>query len=253
MSQEPVIGVQLYTVRDSARADIATTLRRVAEIGYPAVEPYDLLSAPEALAEAVARHQLRVPAAHAGLLGENRDALLAAAGRLGISTLVVPYAAPERFADAAGVDALAAELNAAAERAADDGIRVGYHNHHFELTQRVEGRAALERLADGLDPRVVLELDIYWAAFGEPDVPALLDRLGDRVRFLHLKDGPLELGRPHVALGDGRVPVTEILAAARHAEAAFVELDECDGDVFAALDGSLRYLTAGTATAGVSR
>ena len=46
-------------------------------------------------------------------------------------------------------------------------------------------------LADQLDDAVLLEVDTYWAAVGGQDVPALLGRLGDRVRYLHVKDGPV--------------------------------------------------------------
>ena len=83
------------------------------------------------------------------------------------------------------------ELNQAAVKAADHGLRLGYHNHDFELSSIVGGRPGLEVLADALDPAVILEVDTYWAAVGGQDVPALLGRLGDRVRYLHVKDGPI--------------------------------------------------------------
>ena len=36
---------------------------------------------------------------------------------------------------------------------------------------------------------VTLEVDVYWAATAKLDVTALLRRLGDRVKALHVKDG----------------------------------------------------------------
>lgn len=251
MPQERVLGVQLYSVRDAVRTDLSSAMRRIAEIGYPAVEPYDLLTDPTALADALGRHRLQAPAAHAKLLGEHGEELLANARGLGIGTLIVPSVPAERFADAASVAELAADLNRLGSRAREEyGIRIGYHNHHFELEQRIDGGPALEHLARLLDPSVVLEVDTYWAAVIEPDVPALLERLGERVRFLHIKDGPVELGAPHVAVGAGAMSIPEILEAAPHAEAAFVELDECDGDVFAAVADSHRYLSSLTGLAG---
>jgi sugar phosphate isomerase/epimerase len=47
------------------------------------------------------------------------------------------------------------------------------------------------------------------------DVPALLGRLGERVRYLHVKDGPVTRDDPMTAVGSGRMPVAEILAG-RH-------------------------------------
>jgi sugar phosphate isomerase/epimerase len=122
------------------------------------------------------------------------------------------------------------------------GIQVGYHNHWFELEAVFDGRTALEWLADDLDDGVVLEVDTYWAAAGGQDVPALLGRLGDRVRFLHLKDGPLEPREPQVALGRGVMPVRAILDAAPSCELAVVELDSFDGDMFTALADSVAFL-----------
>jgi sugar phosphate isomerase/epimerase len=149
---------------------------------------------------------------------------------------------PERFADADGVTGLARELNALAARAADRGLRLGYHNHDFELSSLIGGRPALEVLAGQLDPAVLLEVDTYWAAVGGQDVPGLLRRLGERVRYLHVKDGPVTRDDPMTALGRGRMPVAEILAAAPGAEWHVVELDYCATDMMEAVGDSMTWL-----------
>jgi sugar phosphate isomerase/epimerase len=114
----------------------------------------------------------------------------------------------------------------------------------------VGGRTGLEALADALDPAVLLEVDTYWAAVGGQDVPALLGRLGDRVRYLHVKDGPVTKDDPMTAVGGGRMPVAEILAACPSAEWHVVELDRCATDVLTAVRDSLGWLTShGLATA----
>jgi hypothetical protein len=131
------------------------------------------------------------------------------------------------------------------------------------------GRTGLEAFADALDAAVLLEVDIYWAAVGlalspggptppnpsalspggptPPDppgaeVPALLRRLGDRVRYLHVKDGPVTRDDPMTAVGAGRMPVAEILAACPSAEWHVVELDRCAGDIITAVGDSLAWL-----------
>jgi sugar phosphate isomerase/epimerase len=131
----------------------------------------------------------------------------------------------------------------AAKAAAEHGLRVGYHNHWWELQSRVGGRPALEMLADRLDPAVLLEVDAYWATAGGVDTPALLGRLGGRVCALHIKDGDLATdGSGQLPAGRGRVPMAEVLAAAP-AALRVVEFDRYDGDIFAALAASLAYLT----------
>jgi sugar phosphate isomerase/epimerase len=126
--------------------------------------------------------------------------------------------------------------------AAEHGVTVGYHNHFWELESRIGDRTAFEVLAGQLDPAVVLEVDTYWATAGGAEAPALLRRLGDRVRAIHVKDGGLATdGSGQVPAGQGQVPVTEILAAAPQA-LRVVEFDHYDGDIFAALSASLAFL-----------
>src|SRR6266536_4085714 len=160
------------------------------------------------------------------------DAVFAAAAALGIGTVIDPFVPPERWQDPADIAATAAALNDAAKLAAGHGLRIGYHNHWWELQSRIGGRSALEVFADQLDPAVVLEVDTYWAAAGGEDAPALLRRLGDRVRAIHVKDGGLATDATgQVPAGQGRVPVTEVLAAAPDA-LRVIEFDAYDGDIF---------------------
>ena len=237
-------ALQLYTLRDVLPTGRAEVLRRVAEFGYGAVEPYDVRTDPEQLRDDLDKAGLAVCSVHSNILGEEADAMLRGTRVLGAGTVIVPWADPERFADADAVATLAAELNQAAVKAADQGLRLGYHNHDFELSSVVGGRPALEVLADALDPAVILEVDTYWAAVGGQDVPALLRRLGDRVRYLHVKDGPA-ISREDdmmVAVGSGRMPVADILAACPSAEWHVVELDRCATDMLTAVGDSLAWL-----------
>lgn len=196
---------------------------------------------------AMAGHGLSAPTAHAGLLrGDDHREVFATAVSLGIDTVIGPKVDPQRWHDAGDIAQIAAELNAAARVAADLGLRVGYHNHHFELATMVGDRHALEVLVDHLAPEVVLELDTYWAYFGGADVPALLGRLGDRVVALHVKDGDgtLDVTR-QVAVGSGTLPIRDILAAAPPTALRVIELDDCSGDLLSAVRDSWTFLTAG--------
>ena len=236
-------ALQLYTLREILPTGRTEVLRRVAEFGYGAVEPYDVLTDPEQLRADLDETGLAVSSVHANILGEDGDAMLRGVRAVGGGTVIVPWAPPERYADAEAIASLAKDLNEAAIKAADHGLRLGYHNHDFELSSIVGGRPALEALADALDPAVVLEVDTYWAAVGGQDVPALLGRLGDRVRYLHVKDGPAVSREDDlVAVGSGRMPVADILAACPSAEWHVVELDRCATDMLTAVGDSLAWL-----------
>ena len=240
------LSVQLYSVRDAFAHDPTGTLERLAGLGFTQVEPYGVRENLDVLREALPALHLTAPTAHAQLLDPliDQPAVFAAAAELGIGIVIDPLVAADRWQDPADIAATATALNDAAKVAAAHGITVGYHNHFWELQSRIADRTAFEVLAEQLDPAVVLEVDTYWATAGGAEAPALLRRLGDRVRALHVKDGDLATdGSGQVPAGQGRVPVLEVLAAAPQA-LRVVEFDRYAGDIFTALGASLSFLQA---------
>ena len=142
------LSVQLYTVREALAEDFDGTLGKLASFGFTQVEPFALLNFADELRDGLAENGLTAPTTHVHLLGEDQDAVCALAAELGIQTVIEPYVDPARWQTEAGVSEIAAELNAAAIKAADYGLQVGYHNHHFELESMIDGVHALEVLAD---------------------------------------------------------------------------------------------------------
>ena len=241
------LSVQLYTVREALAQDFNGTLARIAGFGFTQVEPFALPKFADELRNGLAQNGLTAPTTHVHLLGEDQDAICALAGELGIQTIIEPYVDPARWETEADISEVASELNAAARIAAGYGLRVGYHNHHFELESKIIGVHALEVLADRLEPEVVLEVDTYWAYVGGADVPALITRLGDRVVALHLKDGDGSLDTTkQVPLGSGVLPVWDIIAAAPEA-LRVVELDDSETDLLEAVRAGREFLLAGRA------
>ncbi|MEY9849852.1 sugar phosphate isomerase/epimerase family protein [Streptacidiphilus sp. MAP5-3] len=239
------ISVQLYTLRDQIAQDHDTALTRLAAIGYTAVEPFDPMNDPKGFRRTADDLGLTVTSTHAYALLQpdaDQDAVFDAVATLGTDLVVIPGGiAPEEFTSHDGIRRTADLLNGFAVDAARHGMRIGYHNHWWELESRIDGRHALEALADLLAPEVFLEIDTYWAAVGGADVPALLRGLGERVLALHVKDGPGVRNEPNTAVGQGTMPIADFLAAAPTAQ-RIVELDSCTGDVFDALAQSHAYL-----------
>lgn len=240
MSQHP-LSVQLYTVRDALSTDPAAALERIAGLGFTTVELFGMVERVDIFEELLPRFGLTASSAHSSLLGRDLVPVLDAARRLGVTTVIDPHIAAETWADSDAVVLAANELNSIAHVAADLGITVGYHNHWWEFGD-LDGSTALEAFADNLDPAVVLEVDTYWAEVGGVSATALLERLGDRVHFIHVKDGDISKDdSAQVAVGSGRMPVAAVLAAAPQA-VRVVELDDFEGDVFDALADSITYL-----------
>jgi sugar phosphate isomerase/epimerase len=238
----PPMSVQLYTVRDLLDTDAAGTIEALAAMGFTAVEPFGLPDVPVAVREALAAHGLAAPTAHGSVLTRTGETL-AAAKELGVSTIIEPWQQPERFADRASIAEVAAELDAAAEAAAAHGLTVGYHNHDFELRGSIDGKPPLLVLAELTDPRVVFELDAYWAAVAGVDPAEIAKALGDRLVAIHVKDGdPAGTVEQQVSAGHGTVPLAEVLAAAPHARPV-VEFDVLPGGDLEHIAVSARWVT----------
>ncbi len=240
------LSVQLYTVRGALAEDFDGTLAKIAAFGYTQVEPFAFTSFFDDLKTGLSAHGLTAPTTHMGLLAaDDQDAIFAAARELGVKTVIAPSSPRTAWETAEGIAGVAADLNAAAAKAAEYGLTVGYHNHQYELTSRIDGQHGLEVLAAQLDPGVVLEVDTYWAYVGGADVPALLEKLGERVVALHIKDGDGSLdNKKQVAVGSGSVPVHDYMAAAP-AALFVVELDDSEGDLVEAVGASREFLVGG--------
>ena len=260
----PTISLQLWSVRGDLAADVDSTLARIAALGFTTVEAFDFVGRVDELAVSLERHGLSAPTGHASLASEalnpfepdapkppSNDEVFAAATKLGMTIVIDPFVAPERWTTLADVQETARLLNAAAVDAAAHGITVGYHNHNQEFVNQIDGRFALEVFAELLDPSVILEVDLYWATAGGADVVALLENLGERVIALHVKDGTLDPApnlkdKPvdQVPAGTGVVKLDAALEAATSAKYAIVEFDTYEGDIWQGLTDSYAFLAA---------
>ncbi len=239
------LAVQLYSLRREAADDLPGVLTRVAAMGYVGVEPAGLHGhAATSVRQMLDDLGLVAATAHMPLPeGSDADPILEEASILGVRTLISGERA-EAFATVADVARTAERFAAAADAAAPYDIEMGYHNHWWEFDHTVDGATAHAAFMSRTDPRVVAEVDLYWAAVAGADVAAALRDLGPRLRALHVKDGPATKDAPQTAVGDGTLPIAEYLRAGAAADWHIVELDECATDMETAVARSLAHLTA---------
>lgn len=219
------IAVQMYTLRDHGTLD--EQLAAVQAAGVTAVETVGMQDTDaETLKAALEAHGISAISTHAQLadLRDNLDAVVAFNKAIGNEVLVVPYLQEEeRPTDAAGWQALGAELAAISEKLKTQDMVLAYHNHDFEMAQ-YDGRTALEIMFEAAGPDLVAELDLAWIARGGLDPVEYLARFDDRVFAVHAKDnapqGEAEDERGFKALGEGVLDWATILPAA---DAAGVE------------------------------
>ena len=225
------VGIQLYTVRRDMQQDFEGTLARVAEVGYREVEfaGYFGRSAPDVRA-VLARVGLTAPSSHVGLPDFRRDAdgVIATASAIGHSYLVVPWLDVAERKTLDDYRRIGQELNRLGEKVRAAGMRLGYHNHDFELA-RIDGRIPLDVLLEEADPNlVVLELDLYWSVKGGVDPVAYVAQHPGRVHLVHVKDSAGAPEHRMVDVGKGTINFGQIFARREQAgiRHAFVEHDD---------------------------
>jgi sugar phosphate isomerase/epimerase len=241
------IALQLYTVREAAGRDYEATIRRVAEIGFAAVEPAGFPgTTPQAAGRLFKELGLTVCAAHSKLpLGDEKNQIIETMQAINCQNLINASQPREKFATRDGVHQVCDLLNEAYAVGAQYGFSVGYHNHEFEFENQLDGRSAHELMVEYLDPGVFFEIDTYWVQTAGLDPATVIKNYGKRAPFLHIKDGSLKRDEPQTALGTGLVDIPAIVAASTgNVDWLVVELDACATDMFEAVEQSYQYLVS---------
>lgn len=211
-----IVALQLYTVRDQIAKDFKSTLYKVAEIGYTAVEfvDYGNLSARD-MAVLLADTGLQAIGSHVTLPALEKDFSreINYCLDLGCTLLVVP-SIEQKWRTDEGMKRLCAILNAYGHRAQECGVTLAYHNHDFEFYPHAAGELIIDKLVAGTDPALVkLELDIFWAAFAGSDPVDFINKHSARIVALHLKD--MTPGRKFTEVGDGTLDIVSSAKAAQ--------------------------------------
>lgn len=240
-------AVQLWSVHSAARRDLDAVLVALAEKGFRAVEPIDLYGrTPAAFRGATDRAGLQICSAHAPFpTGESGKATLECYAELGVDTLAWSLEAEEFKTRETLLQGLK-RVNEAAQLAASYGIQIAYHNHHYEFAPETgrehERRTWYQVLQEESDPRVRMQLDLYWVGVAGGNLLDVATSLGDRLVSIHAKDGPgLGLNDVMTPIGAGAVDILPALAAARP-DWVIVELDRVAGNMIEDLGASLRTL-----------
>jgi sugar phosphate isomerase/epimerase len=243
------ISVQLYTVRDAVAKDFADTAKKVAAIGYKSVEMAgfgNLKTAAEAK-KALDDAGLKVDGTHAPIDRLEKELATVAdeAEALGTTLIICPWLPEERRKDAAGWKAFGKSLNTIGRGLHERGIDFAYHNHSFEFKE-FEGRKGLDLIFENSEPHLVkAEVDIYWVRHGGEDPVERLNKLGDRVVALHLKDMAPGDDKKFAEVGAGVIDFKSVLETATKLGVRYgaVEQDNTYGkDPFEAIKTSYENL-----------
>jgi sugar phosphate isomerase/epimerase len=215
------IALQMYTLRNVGTLDQQFALAE--RTGYTAVELVGTQGVTSAALQALlSRHHLTVTSAHVQLddLRHQLPETIAFNRVVGNRVLVVPYLNPdERPTDIAGWQRLGKELDALGAGLRQQGMKLAYHNHDFEM-KRYGEKTGYEWLVDSTEPsNLMLEIDAAWVSRGGQDPIRLIKRYPNRLFALHAKDnagiGVRDDEANFAPLGEGLLAWPGIIAAAQ--------------------------------------
>jgi sugar phosphate isomerase/epimerase len=134
------------------------------------------------------------------------------------------------------------------------GVQLYYHNHSFEFKPE-NGTLPFDEMLNTFDPQLVkIELDVFWATIAHHDPLTWINKLGDRLLFVHMKDlkkeTPLDYSvfdvdqAAFLEIGDGIIDFKKILEAAKSAgvQYAFLDQDHTQLDKFESVKKSYAHL-----------
>ncbi|HEX3868211.1 MAG TPA: sugar phosphate isomerase/epimerase [Gemmatimonadaceae bacterium] len=239
------IGIQLYSVRRQAAADLPGTLSKLAAIGYKEVELagyYDHSAA--AFRDLLVKNGLAAPSGHIAieLIETQPESTFADAHTVGHEWITVPSLPRGSHETTDAWSQVASRFNSAASAAKLAGFRFAFHNHN-DIVKRTGAVLPIDILMKETDPALVsFQMDISWAVDGGADPLALLARYPGRFKMLHVKDGLRPPNDTQTDVGAGAIDFKAIFAHARGIEHYFVESDSA-ADPLAFTAHSYTYLS----------
>ena len=217
-------SLQLFSLRDEAAKDFRAAVCTAGKFGYHGVEfaGFGGLSSAE-MKQLLAEAGLYAVGSHSGIdifknsLAEELQYVRDVGGKY----VICPWA---KFDSMADVDEVCGMLTRAAETAKAYGVKVGYHNHNQEF-EKIDGKYILDWIAEKTPDDVVLELDVFWAAYAGVDPFEYIKKMGSRIELIHIKQIGTD-GKTNVDVPDGTISIPELVQTAAAAKYFVVEQEE---------------------------
>lgn len=250
------IGLQLYSLRNQFKTEVAGTLDLVEKWGIREIEGGDTygLSVDE-YKKLLKDNKLKMISVGADYnqLKSNPQSAIDRAKAFGAKYVVVfwiPHASDDVFTIDHMKDAVAV-FNAAGKLLAENGLTLCYHPHGYEFRPYQDG-TLFDYLVRETDPRYLnFEMDVFWVKHPGKDPVALLKKYPERFMLMHLKDR--KHGTPgnqnghadvecNVVLGTGDVGISEIMREAEKAGVKHYFIEDESSHSVEQIPQSLEYL-----------
>lgn len=185
------VAVQVYSVRNEAKADIRGTLEQIKKMGYDGVEFAQMHgSTPEELKALCEEFGLVPVSAHvpyAALMEDTRGTLSQYAA-IGCQYVAIPHLGGEDRPGGEKFPQTIENIKKIGKEARAMGMQLLYHNHDFEFI-KLDGKYGLDVLYESTCPECLqTELDTCWVNVGGEDPSEYLMKYAGRSPVVHLKD-----------------------------------------------------------------
>jgi sugar phosphate isomerase/epimerase len=252
----------MYTLRDFTKTveGLRNSLRKIREIGYPAVQFSAVgcmdgdnpeVSASDAKSM-LDENGLKCIATHTGwdALANDTGAEIEFLGELDCTyTAIGGLPDPYRSGGEEGYRSFVRDSRPVLETLKQAGITFGVHNHAHEFVRIAPGpRTLYDILIDEGDDLLALEVDVFWAVHGGVNPERIFERCPGRVPVIHFKDKEVvpDDGPVMAPIGEGNLDWDHIIPACERAGVQWyaIEQDTCRRDPFDCLRSSFDFLSA---------
>lgn len=202
-----------------AEKDFLGTIRRMADLGYEAVQFAGFFGTPAKQLKAVLdEKKLSVAGAHVPieqLMKQPLEDIITYHRTIGNDLIICPYLPEHMRQTREDVAQVVQFLNEIGKAFAEEGMDFAYHNHDFEF-QPFAGATLFDMIFENTDPELVkMELDCYWTVVSGKDPKAIIEKYRNRIVSLHVKDGKEVDGRfVNTVIGEGIIDIEGIVAVA---------------------------------------
>lgn len=200
-------GIQLYSVRDITEANLPVALSKIAALGYKEVEFAGFFGySAEDVKDMLDKNELKISGTHSGwedLTPDKIEETVKYHKAIGNPNYIIPGADLKTLEK---IENFCEVMNFAQPILEKEGINLAFHNHSREFELQSWGSTIHSELEGRTN--IDFEIDTFWAFNAGCDPIAVMDRLKDRIKVIHLKDG--FMGGEGKPLGQGEAPIKAI-------------------------------------------
>ena len=233
-----LIGIQLYSVRDDMKLNPLSTLQQLSKMGYVHIEHANYVDRKfygwnaKEFRKILDDLGLKMPSGHTVMRFSHWDDSkkdftdawkytvedAAVCGQHFVISPSIEESSRKNYDDLRKMLDL---FNKSGELCNKSGMKFGYHNHHFEFLESMNGRTMFDIILTETDPKLVMQqLDIGNMINGGAKALDIMKKYPGRFQSMHVKD-EVKSNQPNqeefisTILGTGIIPVKEIIDLSR--------------------------------------